>query len=196
MRRNLSRARPIHRRACWSSSKRAKPAAAQAADVDPEMILHVGAVPVGIAGGRRLEHGRGTLDEGLPDMLPTGLVEVAIAPVVNDRQAEKLMPRRQIHAIVTAVAPGGVVAGGQRPLLGGVEILPVAGHQIRHAPDAAWYCRPRAATVARPRSPRRLLRYFGAPCLHGPVGQRPHVRPETRVRRSDCRAKLRDALCH
>ena len=64
--------------------------------------------------------------------LPSRLVQVVVAPVVDQGQPEKLVAGGQVHAVDPAQAPGLVAAGGQRPLAGGVQILLLAGQDVGH----------------------------------------------------------------
>ena len=89
-----------------------------------------GPVPPGRARRRGPVHGRRPLDQRSADGLPGFGVQVAVAPVVDEPQPVELMTRRQVHD--PPQTPRLVVAGGQGPLPGCLQIGLLAGHDVGH----------------------------------------------------------------
>lgn len=91
-----------------------------------------GPVPPGRARRRGPVHGRRPLDQRPADGLPGFGVQVAVAPVVDEPQPVELMTRRQVHTVDPPQTPRLVVAGGQGPLPGCLQIGLLAGHDVGH----------------------------------------------------------------
>src|SRR5208337_4172272 len=72
------------------------------------------------------------LDQRPADGLPGFGVQVAVAPVVDEPQPVELMTRRQVHTVDPPQTPRLVVAGGQGPLPGCLQVGLLAGHDVGH----------------------------------------------------------------
>ena len=90
-----------------------EPGGGQARGIDPEVILEIRSAPPDRAHGCRLVHRRGPLDERLVDGPAGRVVEVMVAPVIDQRQTIELMTRRQVHSVDSPQAPGRVAARGE-----------------------------------------------------------------------------------
>ena len=183
-----------------------QPGNRQSAGVDPQMVLQVRPPPPRLARGGGFEHGRAAADDRLADRAASGLVQIGIAPVVDDPQTEQLVPGGQVHAVDPAQSPGLVAARSQRPRLSALQVLPLAGQHVGHrqhrhgvadfalpellvAAVAVLFAVGRRATSNGPVGlrakffPQRMRASFGRPCEAQPL-----------VPRQDTAADARPAL--
>ena len=99
----------------------------EAARIHPQMVLQERGAPRG-----RREHDRAAADQRAPYGLARVRIEIAVEPVVDQRQPEQLVPRRQVLPIPVPQPPMRITARGQRPLLRRGEVLLLARQQVRH----------------------------------------------------------------
>ena len=164
---------------------------AEAADAHPQVILHVQVVPPEPALGRHLEHGGAARDEGAADSIARGLVQVVIAPVVDQGQAEELMTGRQVGVVPAADAPLRIAARGQGPAFGGFQVPRLAGQTIGHG-----QVRHGVADGTLPELPGIAgeALYWGGLHRDQTVGPVLDLRPQTRVGRLNGLPQFLDAL--